>query len=235
MPATAALLTGFPTRPVMPQRADLANREMCTPTGAMLLCALAEPAPAMPPLRAERIGYGAGTREDPGAANMIRAVWGETAEAPEAAEQPPTSMVQIECVIDDMPPELLGFLFERLREAGAAEVATQAVGLKKSRPGVMLSVLVEPAMLGPVRDALFAETTTFGMRYWPVERFVLARRHVEVATPWGPVRMKLGQQGGKTLTASPEYEDCRKLAEANGLPLREVYAAAIRAFGGAES
>lgn len=236
VPATAALLQGFLTRPAAPDRPDLVDLEMCTPTGAMLLTALAEPVAAMPAMRPERIGCGAGTREDPGIANLIRAVWGRTDEAaaPPARGASATAMIQIECVIDDMPAELMGFLFERLHGAGAVEVTTQAVGLKKSRPGVLLSVLLEPSLLEHVRDAIFAETTTFGMRYFPVERFVLDRRHVAVETPWGPVGVKLGLQGGRTVTASPEYEDCRKIAEQKGVALREVYAAAIRASQGLE-
>ncbi len=146
------------------------------------------------------------------------------------ADHPAEDLMQLECVLDDMPGEWLGFLFERLHAAGAVEVTTQPVGLKKSRPGILLRVLAPTASLAAVRDGIFAETTTFGLRFYPVRRFVLARRHVQVDTPWGPVRIKLGEQDGRLVTAGPEYEDCRRLAEENEVPLREVFAAAQQAF-----
>ena len=229
-PATLRLLEGFPTRPGTwgPQRP--ASAELCTPTGAVLLSTLAEPVDAMPALRVQRSGYGAGSREDPGIANVLRVVEGEWLEADALADHPAEDLMQLECVLDDMPGEWLGFLFERLHAAGAVEVTMQQVGLKKSRPGTLLRALVPTASLAAVRDGIFAETTTFGLRFYPVRRFVLARRHVQVDTPWGPVRIKLGEQDGRLVTAGPEYEDCRRLAEKNNVPLREVFAAAQQAF-----
>ena len=229
-PATLRLLEDFPTRPGTwgPQRPISA--ELCTPTGAVLLSTLAEPVDAMPALRVKRSGYGAGSREDPGVANVVRVVEGDLLEADAAADYPAEDLMQLECVLDDMPGEWLGYLFERLHAAGAVEVTTQPVGLKKSRPGILLRALVPTASLAAVRDGIFAETTTFGLRFYPVRRFVLARRHVQVDTPWGQVRIKLGEQDGRLVTAGPEYEDCRLLAEKNDVPLREVFAAAQQAF-----
>jgi hypothetical protein len=226
-PATLRLLHGFPTRPGAwgPERPDSA--ELCTPTGAVLLTTLCRPTSALPAMSVQAGGFGAGTRDDVGVPNVLRAVVGE---ATEDTAVRPDHIWQIECVLDDMPGEWLGYLFERLEQAGALEVSTQAVGLKKSRPGVLLRALASPEHKADVSEALFSETTTFGLRYYPVQRDVLERHHEQVSTPWGEVRIKVGRDAGGVVTASPEYEDCRRRASEAGVPLRRVFEAARNAW-----
>lgn len=138
--------------------------------------------------------------------------------------------VEPEVWIDDMNPEFYGHLMERLFAAGALDVYLTPAHMKKNRPGVVLSVVCPPAQAEALAPLIFAETTTIGLRQQEVQRWALARERVEVKTPYGTVGVKVAKLGGKVMTASPEYEDCRHLALESGVPLKEVYTAAEAAL-----
>lgn len=213
-PATALLLKGVPVYARGPET------ELTTPTGAALLAALAQGFGALPPMTIDRSGFGAGTREFPMMANVVRVLTGTAGGAKEAA-----LVSVIEANIDDSTPELLGHAMERLLEAGALDVTLEPVYMKKQRPGVRLSVIADPAAQERLAALLFEETSTLGVRFWQAERRVLPRSHAEVETPFGRVRMKISPAG-----SAPEFEDCRRLAAETGKPLKEIYAAAIAAY-----
>jgi uncharacterized protein (TIGR00299 family) protein len=213
-PATALLLKGVPVYARGPET------ELTTPTGAAILAALGQGFGALPPMTLERSGFGAGTKEFPMMANVLRVLVGAAGGAKEA-----TLVSVIEANIDDATPELLGHAMDRLLEAGALDVTLEPVYMKKQRPGVRLSVIADPAAQERLAALLFEETTTLGVRFWQAERRVLPRSHAEVETPFGRVRMKVSPAG-----SAPEFEDCRRLAAETGKPLKEIYAAAIAAY-----
>ena len=222
-PAVAEILRGRAVKP------GSSGVEQTTPTGAALLAALAPAFGPMPEMELERIGCGAGSRRDERGPNLLRVFIGRTQLAgaePPAGEQ----VLEITATLDNLSGEVLGYLFERLSAEGALEVSLLPATLKKSRAGVHLVVLAPAGRLDAVARAIFRETPTLGLRYWPTSRLVLARRFEEVATRWGTVKVKCGLLAGELVTASPEYEDCRRLAQANAVPLREVQAEAMRLF-----
>lgn len=214
-PATAALLEG---KPVYARGPAL---ELTTPTGAAIAVTLAESFGAMPPMKILRAGYGAGTYEFPGQANLLRVLVGEPTGAEEAA-----TVSVIEANIDDLSPEIVAYALERLLAAGALDATVEAIQMKKGRPGMLLRVIARPETKEEMARLIFAETSTFGLRMYAAERRVQSRRWVEVETRHGKVRMKVSGEGWY----APEYEDCRKLALAEGVALKEVVAEAIRAY-----
>ena len=167
------------------------------------------------------VGYGAGTREGKSRPNLLRVLIGEPVFVADSAD----TIVQLETNIDDATPELIGHCMERLMEAGALDVYAVPIQMKKWRPGVLLSVLCEPHQAVDLEHVMFAETTTFGIRRQTMSRTKLSRRHETVPTPYGEVRMKVGEKNGVVI-ASPEFDDCRAAAVARGVPVREVIAAA---------
>lgn len=222
-PATVALLEGVPvtSTPVI--------GELVTPTGAALVTELAACFGQLPAMRISAVGYGAGSadREIP---NVTRLLVGEAEEtADDSPEQQVSLLTMIETNIDDMNPELYDYVSSQLFAAGALEVFTQPVAMKKNRPGTLLSVLCQPQCSAELRRRLFRETTTIGMREYPVKRYSLARDTSTVATVYGPVRVKHVKGKGIEPRLTPEYEDCRRLAEQSGAPLQEVYRAALTA------
>jgi pyridinium-3,5-bisthiocarboxylic acid mononucleotide nickel chelatase len=221
-PAVVEILRGRAVKP------GLSGVEQTTPTGAALLASLAPSFGPMPEMELEWIGCGAGGRDDPRVPNVLRVFVGRTSGASGGAEE---GVLEIAATLDNLSGEVLGYLFERLPAEGALEVSLLPATLKKSRQGVHLVVLAPAARLDAVARAIFRETPTLGLRYRPVERLKLERSFVEAATRWGPVRIKCGRLGAELVTASPEYEDCRAIAAAQGVALREVQAEAMRAFG----
>jgi hypothetical protein len=211
-PATAELLRGAPTR------RGGAPFEATTPTGAALLATLVEAYTDTPALRVERIGYGLGAREGP-LPNALRVFIGEEA-ARRGATEP---IVELACNIDDMSPEIHGYVLERLLAAGAADAWLTPLVMKKGRPGTLVSAVCAPALEETLTDLLLAETTTLGVRRRGVERTALAREVREVVTRFGPLPVKVALRDGEPLKAKPEYEACRRVAEREGIPLREVY------------
>lgn len=211
-PATLACLAGIPCVP------GVNDGEVTTPTGAAFIAELASEFGELPPCLPSAIGYGAGSREGGRAPNLLRVVLGERENA-ETGE-----VMRLECNLDDMNPQFSGFLMERLFEAGALDVGFIPIQMKKNRPGTQLCVLCRPADLPAMRDLVFAETTTIGVRYCRMGRWELRREWTTVATPYGEIRIK--RAGGKS---APEYEDCAAAARLHGVPLREVHAAACLA------
>ncbi len=226
-PATVALLRGAPVLGV-----DHAV-ETVTPTAAALLTEIADEFGAIPAMRLSAIGYGAGDRLTP-EPNVLRVLLGETATTASPDLQIETLSL-LETNIDDMNPEVYGYIQERLLAAGALDVYLTPILMKKGRPATLLSVLCQPAEAGSLRTALFDETTTLGVRTTEVTRHCLARAIEQVATPFGTLRVKLVQLPGGGSKAAPEYEDCRQAAEAHGVPLRLVYEAAMLAHAGGEA
>ncbi len=218
-PATARLLEGVPVYALGPRA------ELVTPTGALLVTGHASRYGPLPPMRPERIGYGAGEREFAGAPNVFRLWVGEPAAAP-AADR----VAVLEFEIDDMNPQLFGPLMDRLYAGGAHEVFYVPVQMKKNRPGTLVTVVASPERREPLSAIVFAETTTIGLRYQEVERECLARELVPVATPFGEIRVKVARRAGAVVNAAPEFEDCARLAAANGVSVKAVQAAASKAY-----
>lgn len=221
-PATALLLRGVPTF------SDGSGFERTTPTGAALT-ALADDCGGWPPFTPARIGYGLGTADPKeGRPNALRMVLGEADAA--AAVRPGEPLLVVEATVDDLSPELAPHLLERLLAAGARDAFLAPVVMKKGRPGVTVTALAAPDRRRAVVETLFAESTTLGVRVTEAVRETLERRAVPVETPWGPVTVKLGLAGdGSIVNRAPEFEECRKLAESAGVPLKEIYRAALAA------
>jgi pyridinium-3,5-bisthiocarboxylic acid mononucleotide nickel chelatase len=222
-PATVALLAGAPVVGV-----DV-PLETVTPTAAALLTELASSYGPIPAMRLRAAGYGAGTRTTP-EPNILRLLLGDADAPEEAPKEAEEALDLLETSIDDMNPELYGYLFERLFAAGALDATLAPVIMKKNRPGVVVSVLCRPEETDGLRAVLFAETTTLGVRRQRVARSCLARDSDSVETPFGALRVKVARWGEGEVKAAPEYEDCRAAALAHGVPLREVYAAALAAW-----
>jgi uncharacterized protein (TIGR00299 family) protein len=219
-PATARLLTGVPTY------STGAVGELVTPTGALLMTGYAKTYGPMPPMRVDRIGYGAGDRDPAGFPNVLRVFVGERAAASAQIE----TIVSIECEIDDMNPQIFGPLMDRLHGAGAVDVFYAPVQMKKNRPGTLVTVLAPPDRREAIADLLFRETTTIGVRWQEMSRERLERETVSVTTPLGEVRVKVARRAGRVVNAQPEFEDCVRIAHGQGVPIKEVQALALQAY-----
>ena len=209
-PGTAELLKGFPVYD------NGVRAELVTPTGAAILTTLAASSGSMPPMTVERVGYGAGTMDLP-VPNLLRCFVGTAAETGGRE-----TVVQMETTIDDMSPQLYEPLMERLLEAGALDVFLIPVIMKRSRPGVVLTVLAEPSRVGEFSTILFEESTTIGVRWTESQRTRLERELVTLPTAYGPVQFKLSRLGGKLVTVTPEFSEVTRIAREKGLPVREV-------------
>ena len=230
-PATLLLLKGFPVVHGGPAF------ERTTPTGAAILAAMASPAPERFSYIPEKVGLGIGARDDPAVPNILRAVMGRP--APDATDgahgahgDAAPGLETIECAeanLDDANPEWIGYLMERLLEAGALDVCLIPVQMKKNRPGTLIQTLYPPRLRDTVAALLFSEVTTLGVRFRTLERMTLARESARVRTPWGEVEGKVSHHEGKS-RFSPEFESCRKLARERNVPLRDVYLEATRAW-----
>jgi pyridinium-3,5-bisthiocarboxylic acid mononucleotide nickel chelatase len=202
------------------------QKELVTPTGALIVSSYASSYGPVPAMNVEHVGYGAGDNDFPSTPNVLRVLLGR-----EAATAPATRVVVIECEIDDMNPQIFGVVMDRLYAAGALEVFYVPVQMKKNRPGTLLTVVAVPALRVAMSDIIFSETTTIGLRYSEVERDCLVREFVEVETPAGTVRVKLARRDGRIVNAVPEFDDCARLAAAKGLPVKDVQALAMKAWG----
>jgi len=219
-PATVELLKGFAV-----EQTD-EPFELVTPTGAALLTTLQNIKRTPSGAVLERVGCGYGHSTLNSRPNLLRAFLLNH----DGKSQGADSCLVMECNIDDMTPELTGYLCGRLLEQGALDVFITPVQMKKNRPGAMLTVLCSPDKRDEMLDSLFRESTTFGVREYDVRRTVLPRRLETVITPYGKVRVKIGSWKGKGITHAPEYEDCRKLAEKANVPLRRIYETALAKF-----
>jgi uncharacterized protein (TIGR00299 family) protein len=218
-PATLELLRGVEVE-------TGGETELTTPTGAAILAANVAQYGAMPPMNVVGVGWGAGDRELADRPNLLRVVAGRPAVSESASEM----LVVIEANVDDMSPELCEPLMDALFAAGALDVWLQPIVMKKSRPALLIGALAPEAKRAQVSDAFLRESTTLGVRAHPVERSVLERRFVEVDTPWGKVPVKLAERGGEVWNAAPEYEACKKLALQHGVPVKQVFLAALAAY-----
>jgi uncharacterized protein (TIGR00299 family) protein len=217
-PATAELLKG---RKII---ATHITQELTTPTGAAILTTLAEEEEVCPDMRLEKVGYGAGSRENLECPNLLRVFIGELALKTQEEE-----VWMIETNLDDITGQLCGYVMDKLFKAGALDVYTTPIQMKKNRPGILLSAIVPEAARPAVEMVLFQETTTFGLRMYKVARKKLERKFAEVSTPYGKVKVKVGWLDGQVRRIAPEYEDCRRIAEEKGVPLRLVYQSAMEA------
>ncbi len=224
-PATVELLKGTPIF------SGEIQKELVTPTGAAIAKTLAHSFGPMPPITLERSGYGAGSRNFPSHANVLRITVGESTSAQESTRDLPVDeVIVLEANIDDLNPQLFGYVAEQALAAGALDVFATPVQMKKSRPGTLITLLAKPEDAERIARLVFRETSTIGIRTRREQRYVLPRRHETVQTRWGEVRMKIAQIKGSVSNYSPEYEDCRRIAEQHQVPLKHVMQEAIRLY-----
>jgi len=206
------------------------QKEMVTPTGALIATAYANSFGPIPAMQVKRVGYGAGTRDNAETPNVLRVMIGESETAP-GFSPAGDRVVMLECEIDDMNPQLFGVVMDRLYAAGALEVFYVSVQMKKNRPGTLLTVIAPPHLRASLTEIVFRETTTIGLRYQDVQRECLDREIVPVETPLGTVRFKVARRGAVVFNAVPEFEDCAGLARAKNMSVKDVQAMAVQAYG----
>jgi pyridinium-3,5-bisthiocarboxylic acid mononucleotide nickel chelatase len=222
-PATVELLTDAPVF------SSGLQAELVTPTGAAIVRTLATRFASFPEMKIEKAGYGAGTRDFPGHANVLRITVGEAASKLAANTSQETVSV-LEANLDDLNPQVFGYVMDRLFEAGALDVFGMPVQMKKNRPGTLLSVLSKPDDSDKLTQIIFAETTTLGVRCRQENRRVLARKWQTVSTRFGDVRIKIATLNGTVSSYTPEYEDCRRIALEHRVPLKLVMQEAVQQY-----
>lgn len=193
------------------------EKEITTPTGAAIITTLGEGLRTNPEMKILQVGYGAGSNDNPNIPNLLRIFIGET------SDQASDEMWIAETNIDNMSGEILGYVMDKLFEVGAVDVYFTSIQMKKGRPGVIVSAIVSELNLPSVESVLFSQTTTFGIRKYKVVRKILAREFREFDSPLGKVKVKIGKFNGTTKSISPEYEDCKRIAEEKSIPLKQVY------------
>jgi hypothetical protein len=218
-PATLSLLKDAPVY------AGSQKVELVTPTGALLVTRYAQEFGPIPPMRVQKVGYGAGTRDFKDTPNVLRVLIGEADS--KAASQ---TVVVIEAEIDDMNPQIFGVVMDRLLAGGALDVFYTPIQMKKNRPGTLLTVIAAPQAREMFTGTIFRETTTIGVRYREMTRECLERQTVTVRTPLGDVRIKVASRNGQVLNASPEFEDCARLASEHNVPAKNVQTLAMKAY-----
>jgi pyridinium-3,5-bisthiocarboxylic acid mononucleotide nickel chelatase len=223
-PATVELLQGAPVY------SSGVQVELLTPTGAAIVKTLASRFGSFPEMKIEKSGYGAGTRDFRGQPNVVRLTIGEAASATLATKTAQDTVAALEANLDDLNPQVFGYVMDRLLEEGALDVFGMPVQMKKNRPGTLLTVLCRPEDAAKLTQIIFAETTTLGVRQRREQRHILARHWVSVNTQWGNVRMKIASMNGAVTNYAPEYEDCRKIAAEKHLPLKTVMQEATSAY-----
>ena len=223
-PATLELLKGAPI-----YSSDI-KKELVTPTGAAVVKTLVSRYASFPAMTTDCIGYGAGFRNFANSANVVRLTIGESSDV--ALPAPRETITIMEANLDDLSPQVFGYVIDKLLEAGALDAFGVPVQMKKSRPGVVLTVLSKPKDAQKFAKIIFAETTTIGLRMRDENRYALARRHQAVETQWGTIRMKIANLNGTIANYAPEYEDCRTIAEQHNVPLKQVMQEAVRIYLG---
>lgn len=214
-PATAELVKG------MPVRFEDGQSELVTPTGAAILATLAQPGP--PLFSITQVGYGAGARTLSDRPNVLRVCLGHP-----VSEVQHEQLLVLETNIDDLNPEWYEHVMEQLFAVGARDVFLSSIQMKKNRPGIFLWVLCAPQDQGQLSDIIFNETSTLGIRSYPVDRLALRREQKEVQTKYGPVRVKVAYQPNGQVNCAPEYDDCKRLAQEKNIALKLVYEAALQ-------
>ena len=222
-PATVELLKKAPVY------SSGVQAELVTPTGAAIVATLAGRFAEFPAMKIEKSGYGAGSREFQGHPNVLRLIVGETTSSLSPKTRSDTVTV-LEANLDDLSPQVFGYVMDRLLEDGALDAFAVPVQMKKNRPGMLLTVLCKPEDADRLTELIFAETTTLGVRRREESRQTLARRWEKVQTPWGEVRIKIASMNGTVTNYAPEYEDCRRLASEQHVPLKTVMGGAVQAY-----
>ena len=222
-PATVELLKGAPVY------SSGIQAELVTPTGAAIVKTLAKRFSAFPEMKIEKAGYGAGSRDFPGHPNVVRLTIGET-QASLSEKTSQESISVLEANLDDLNPQVFGYVMDRLLEEGALDAFGVPVQMKKSRPGTLLTVLCKPEDAAKLTQMLFTETTTLGVRRRDERRQILQRKWMTVATRWGDVRVKIASMNGTVTNYAPEYEDCRRIAAEHHVPLKGVMQEAMQAY-----
>ena len=223
-PATLELLKNAPVY------SGEIQKELVTPTGAAIVSVLASRFSQFPAMKTEKIGYGAGTRNFKNSPNVLRLTVGETTAAQHESEFPVEKITVLEANVDDMTPQVFGYVLEQALQGGALDAFGTPVQMKKSRPGMLLTVLCRTEDSQRLTKFILAETTTLGVRMRRESRAALARRHVSVTTKWGDVRIKLANLNGSISNYAPEYEDCRQIATEKKVPLKTVMQEAIKIY-----
>ncbi len=223
VPATVELLKGAPVY------SSGIQVELVTPTGAAIVKTLAKRFAPFPAMTIEKAAYGAGTRDFPGHANVLRLTIGES--QPGLAENTSQETISVlEANLDDLNPQVFGYVVDRLLEEGALDTFAVPVQMKKNRPGMLLTVLSKPEDAVRLTQIIFTETSTLGVRRREERRQALARKWITVGTRWGDVRLKIASMNGTVTNYAPEYEDCRKLATEHHVPLKSVMQAALQGY-----
>jgi uncharacterized protein (TIGR00299 family) protein len=222
-PATLELLKNAPVY------SGEIQKELVTPTGAAIVSVLASRFSHFPAMKTEKTGYGAGTRNFKNSPNVLRISVGETVERQESPF-PVEEITVLEANVDDMTPQVFGYVMEQALQNGALDAFGTPVQMKKSRPGMLLTVLCRTEDSQRLTKFILAETTTLGVRMRRENRAALTRRHVSVRTKWGEVRMKLANLNGSISNYAPEYEDCRQIAKEKKVPLKTVMQEAIKVY-----
>ena len=222
-PATVELLKDAPVY------SSGLQAELVTPTGAAIVKTLASRFAAFPEMKIEKSGYGAGSRDFPGHPNVVRLTVGEAASTL-AAKTASETITVLEANLDDLNPQVFGYVMDRLLEEGALDAFGMPVQMKKNRPGMLLTVLCKPEDADKLTQLIFTETTTLGVRRRDEMRQTLARRWESVGTQWGEVRIKIASMNGTVTNYAPEYEDCRRIAAEHHVPLKTVMGGAIEAY-----
>ena len=223
-PATVELLKGIPVY------SNQTEGELVTPTGAAILSTLGKRFGPLPAMEIQTIGYGAGTSDTPGAANVLRVFKGRAPFRSDLTEevQGDQKVTVIEANIDDMNPQIYGYLQDRLLALGVLDTFVCSAQMKKNRPGLLLTVVTSPETLDTVTDAIFRETTTIGIRYYEARRQVLERQILLIELEYGTIRVKVSRQKGQIINFSPEYEDCRLAADKHRVPVKLIQAQATQ-------
>jgi uncharacterized protein (TIGR00299 family) protein len=222
-PATLELLKGAPVY------SSGLQTELVTPTGAAIVKTLVKRFAPFPEMKLEKAGYGAGTRDFPGHPNVLRLTLGATQPEP-ATNTLQDTVTVLEANLDDLNPQVFGYVIDRLHEEGALDVFGIPVHMKKNRPGTQLTVLCRPEDALKLSQLIFAETTTLGVRRRDEKRRTLARKWTTVTTRWGDVRLKVASMNGTVTNYAPEYEDCRQIAADHHVPLKSVMNETVEAY-----
>ncbi|HEY2912564.1 MAG TPA: nickel pincer cofactor biosynthesis protein LarC [Candidatus Angelobacter sp.] len=223
-PATLELLKNAPVY------SGEIQKELVTPTGAAIVSVLASRFSHFPAMKTEKVGYGAGSRNFNNSPNVLRLTVGETTETQHESPFPVEEITVLEANVDDMTPQVFGYVMEQVMQNGALDAFGTPVQMKKSRPGMLLTVLCRTEDSTRLTKLILAETTTLGVRMRQESRAALTRRHVSVSTKWGDVRMKLANLNGSISNYAPEYEDCRQIAKEKKVPLKTVMQEAIKVY-----
>ena len=208
--------------------------ELVTPTGAAIVSTLCARYSTFPEMKVGKIGYGAGTRDFPSHPNVVRLTIGE-AQLALASKVSQETISVLEANLDDLNPQVFGYVMDRLFKEGALDAFGIPVQMKKNRPGMLMTVLCRPEDASKLTHLLFLETTTLGVRRRDEQRQALTRKWVSVATQWGDVRMKVASMNGAVTNYAPEFEDCRKLASQNRVPLKSVMQDALRSYASGQA